>query len=114
MRLVLLIFALGIALGSLLTIVRAPDYMWAWKLAILVTEFGPWLMILPLAFAVLAGFGCSGAWRIAFLMLCLAGIPALARPVCAACGLARTLRERLGAAFGIKVAGFELSWRRLY
>ena len=45
-RVLLLIFAGIIASTSLLTVVRAPDYVWTWKLAILAGEFGHWLVLL--------------------------------------------------------------------
>src|SRR4051812_20404535 len=78
-----LIFAvtLALALLSLLTWVRAPDWMIAWKLAILAGEFGHWLVLVALALAAAAQTLASGSARIALLALCLTAVAGLMRPV---------------------------------
>ena len=70
MPLLLLLLAAVSALCSLLNFGRAPDSMWAWKLAILAGEFGHWLVLLPLGLALLAGFGATDGVRLATLLLC--------------------------------------------
>ena len=100
MRLILLILSAVAVLVSLLTVFRAPDYMWTWKLAILAGEFGHWLVILPLVLAVLASGGTTGAWRISTLVLCAVATGCFLRPVVSARRLAATLPQALHAAFG--------------
>lgn len=90
-RVLLLIFAGIIASTSLLTVVRAPDYVWTWKLAILAGEFGHWLVLLPLGLALLACFGSAGAWRLATLALCGVAVVGLLRPAVSAWWLGREL-----------------------
>ena len=114
MRWILLILALAVSLVSLLTVVRAPDYMWTWKLAILAGEFGHWLIVVPVVVAVVAGCGTGAWWRVAILALCLGAIAGFARPLVGARSLARSLPEKLGAAFKREAPAVKLSWRRLY
>ncbi len=90
-RVLLLLFAGIIASTSLLTVVRAPDYVWTWKLAILAGEFGHWLVLLPLGLALLACFGPAGAWRLATLALCGVAVVGLLRPAFSAWWLGREL-----------------------
>ncbi len=71
--------------------VRAPDYVWTWKLAILVGEFGHWLVLLPLGLAALAGFGPAGAGRLVALALCAVAAAGFLRPACSAWRLGRGL-----------------------
>ncbi|MDI1320336.1 MAG: alpha/beta hydrolase [bacterium] len=80
LKVLLLLLALLAALVSLLTLVRAPDYVWTWKLAIAVSEFGHWLVLLPLALALVACLGSAGAGRIGTLILCGLATTALLRP----------------------------------
>ena len=102
MRLILLILSAVAALVSLLTVFRAPDYMWTWKLAILAGEFGHWLVILPLVLAVLAVGGTTGVWRIGTLVLCAVTTGCFLRPAVSAGRISRGLGE--GA----------FTWARLY
>ena len=71
LKYILLLLALGSATLSLLTLRRAPDWVIAWKLAILAGEYGHWLVLLPLGTAVAAGGSAPGACRTVTLMLCV-------------------------------------------
>ena len=89
----LLLFA-GLALVvSLLAWVRAPNFVWAWKLAILVGEFGHWLVLLPLGLAVLVGFGPAGVGRLATLVLCGVAMAGFLRPALNAWWLGRSMGD---------------------
>ena len=70
MKWFILLVALSCALVSLLNFVRAPDFMWAWKLAIITGEYGHWLVLLPLGLGLTGSFGATGTWRIVTLGLC--------------------------------------------
>ncbi len=78
---------------SLLNFGRAPDSMWAWKLAILAGEFGHWLVLLPLGLAVVAGFGPTGGGRLTMLLLCAVAITGFLRPAVNAWWIGRDLGE---------------------
>lgn len=97
-----LFLAAGLAASAALTVVPAPNYRWAWKLAILVGEFGHWLVLLPLALAWGAVGATEGGWRVAVLGLCGVAVVALLRPAFEA--------WRIGRGLG----GGAFSWRRLY
>lgn len=114
MRWLLPTLSLLAALVSLLNLVRAPDYMWAWKLAILIGEFGHWLVLLPLGLAVLAGCGSAGAARILTLVLCAGATAGFLRPVFTARRLAAALPAGLHAAFGGAAPPLALDCGRLY
>ncbi len=96
------ILAVVLAASSLLTVLAAPNYRWAWKLAILVGEFGHWLVLLPLGLAWFAGFQIDGAWRAVTLSLCALAVVGLLRPAVGAWWIGRELGD--GA----------FSWARLY
>lgn len=98
----LLFLSAVVAAAALLTVRPAPNYRWAWKLAILVGEFGHWLVALPLGLAWAAGVATDGAWRGAVWLLCAVAVFALLRPGFSAWRIAR----RLGPG--------AFSWRRLY
>ena len=74
------LIATGLASVSLLTTIRAPDWMWAWKLTILVDEYGHWLAILALGLAGLGWMYADGAGRIATLLLCTMAAIGFLRP----------------------------------
>lgn len=99
---IFLFLALVVAAGASLTLRPAPNYRWTWKLAILVGEFGHWLVLLPLGLAGGAWLATDGFWRWATLGLCALAVGAMLRPALAAGRLGR----RLGAG--------AFSWRRLY
>ena len=69
---------------SLLTSVRAPDSMVAWKVAILAGEFGHWLVFLPLGLGVTALIAQTGPSRVATLVLCVVAVAGFVRPACSA------------------------------
>lgn len=92
--------ALLLAAVSLLTVVRAPDWMWAWKLTILAGEFGHWLMLLPLLLALLNGTRRAGEGRTLTLALCALAFIGLLRPMLTARRIAEKLPVELTAAFG--------------
>ena len=108
--------SLSLALGavSLLTWLRAPDWMWAWKLAILAGEFGHWLVLLPLVLAIAACFGPAGAGRWFTLALCAGAAAGFLRPVWSARRVAETLPQGLHAAFGGGETPLGLDLGRLY
>jgi acetyl esterase/lipase len=111
----LLLLALGVTAISLLTLLRAPDWMIAWKLAILAGEYGHWLVLLPLGLAVAAVCETSGGWRGVTLMLCLIAVAGLLRPVISARRIAGTLPPELGAAFGAETPAWPVwDWGRLF
>jgi acetyl esterase/lipase len=116
MRWLLLFLALGCALTALLTWVRAPDYVWTWKLAILAGEYGHWLALLPLGLALGAWAGPAGAVRAVTLGLCTVAVVGWLRPVESAGRLAGALPTKLAAAFGPKAGNGQtgLNWARLY
>ncbi len=114
MRWIFLLLSVAVALVALLNFVQAPDYLWAWKLAIVAGEYGHWLVLLPLGLAGAACLGGTGAWRIVTLGLCAAAAAGFLRPVISARGLAEKLPVELQAAFGGDVVRFEFSFRRLY
>ena len=114
MRWILPALAFTATLMSLLTFLRAPDYVWAWKLAIIAGEYGHWLVLLPLGLAALAGIGTAGVWRIAALLLCLVAIAGFLRPMFSAWRIAARLSGEMTAAFGGEAGPAGFSLRRLY
>ncbi len=115
MRRALLVLSAVAVLISLLTVVRAPDWVWAWKLAILAGEYGHWLVLLPVALALVAGFALSGAGRIAVLALCAVAAGCLLRPVFSAQRMAATLPQAMQTALGSADApALAIDGRRLY
>jgi acetyl esterase/lipase len=115
MNFVLPLLASLLAVMSLLTFMFAPSWMWAWKLTILVGEFGHWLVVLPLAVAGLAANEAPGGARNLTLLLCAVSVVALLRPVFSARRLAARLPAELDAAFGgPRAGGAAWSWARLY
>jgi len=114
MRWLLLILSALAALISLLNFVRAPDSIWVWKLAIVASEYGHWLVLVALAMAVLSLFGPPGVLRIATLGLCIVAVPGFLRPVAGARRIAAALPHELQAAFGGPEVPLALDVGRLY
>ncbi len=114
MRWILPLVSLVAAVASLLTFVRAPDYIWAWKLAIVVGEYGHWLVLLPLGLAGLAVFGSGGMVRVLTLGLCAVAAGGCLRPVFTAWRIAEQLPADLRGAFGGDDESFGLDLGRLY
>ena len=109
------LLALGLAGVSLLTMVRAPDWMWAWKLTILVGEFGHWLVLLPVGLALVNATRPASEGRTLTLALCGIAVIGLLRPVYNAVRQSEHLPEQLTAAFGgAAPAGPALEFSRLY
>jgi len=100
MKFVFPLLALLLAAVSLLTLVRAPDYMWSWKLAIVAGEFGYWLALLPLGLALVNCTRPAGDARTLTLGLCAVAFVAFLRPVYNARRMAENLPEELSAALG--------------
>ena len=95
---VVLFALLGImAAASLLTVVHAPDWPWAWKLGILVGEFGHLLWLLVAGLAVWVGLNMAGAPRVAGLALAACTIGCLLRPVFLARRIATVLPKEMAA-----------------
>ncbi|HNC25049.1 MAG TPA: hypothetical protein PLU52_12670 [Opitutaceae bacterium] len=87
----LLLLALCSAAVALLTMLRAPAWVFAWKLAILAGEFGHWLALLPLAVGVAAVGETTGMGRVVILLLCAAAFLGFLRPVWSAARVAGPL-----------------------
>ena len=114
MRWIIPAFAILIAAASLLNLVRAPDWSWIWKIAIMTGEFGHLLIVLPLGLAVLACLTMDGGARVAVLALCAFAVVALLRPLVSARGIAENLPRDLRAAFGGETHREAFSFSRLY
>lgn len=114
MRWIILALATLIAAAALLNLVRAPDWSWVWKLAIITGEFGHWLVLLPLGLAVLAGLTLDGGARVTALALCAFAVGALLRPLVSAQSIAENLPRELRAAFGGEAHREAFSFSRLY
>lgn len=108
---VLFVLAVTFAGGASLTWWRAPT-LWLWRLAVLVGEFGHFLVVLPLATAG-AAWVCGGALSGWTLLVCGLTSVSLLRPGVQAAWIARGLPAKLDAAFGhAEVAAQPFSWRR--
>ncbi len=95
-----LLFAACSAAVSLLSFVLAPDWRWTWKLAIVVGEYGHWLILFSLGLAGLAWVSTEGAWRISTLLFCGMATIGFLRPVFSARSIATRLPSEMQAAFG--------------
>lgn len=94
------ILALVVALLALLTTVRAPG-LTGWKLAILVGEFGHYLVLVPVGIALFAWRAEAGPLlRWTAIGLSLLAAVFLLKPVGQAWGIARELPRRMDEAFG--------------
>ena len=100
MKFVLPPLALLLAAMSILTVVRAPDWMWAWKLTILSGEFSQWLGLLTVVLAVVSAARPAGEGRTLTLALCAVAVVCFLRPVYSAQRIAERLPDELTAAFG--------------
>jgi acetyl esterase/lipase len=108
----LLLMALACAGSASLTWWRAPT-LWLWKVAILVGEFGHFLLIVPVLIATIA-WKQGGGLREVIAIVCVVAVAALLRPVAQAAWIRRTLPAKLEAAFGkvaLNRAAFD--WGRL-
>ncbi|MEO6873735.1 MAG: alpha/beta hydrolase [Opitutaceae bacterium] len=109
------LLALLFAVLSLLTWVRAPDYMLAWKLAILADEYGHWLVILVVVLAALNGLRAPSGGRTLTLALCVVAGAGLLRPTFSARLVAEKLPAEITTAFGESAATeAPLEFSRLY
>ncbi|MBS0662880.1 MAG: alpha/beta hydrolase [Verrucomicrobia bacterium] len=112
--LLLLLAVLSVAV-ALLTLLRAPAWVVAWKLAILAGEFGHWLALVPLAVGGAAVWAEDGGMRVAIVVLCAVALAGFLRPVVSAMRVAGPLPSGLRTAFGgAAPAGAVLGWRRLF
>lgn len=117
LKYVLLILAAASAAVSLLTLVRAPDWIIAWKTAILSGEYGHWLILLPIGLAIAAGagLGAPAPWQFAIQGMCAVAVVGLARPAITAWRIAPDVPAGLRAAFGPRLATAEaFAWSRLF
>ncbi len=115
LKYLLLPAALLLAAIASLTVFRAPDTMWAWKLAILAGEFGYWLVLLVAVVALVAGSVLMGLSRTITLALCIMAVAGFLRPVFSARRLAADLPENLRQAFGAKISSARVfSVKQLY
>ncbi len=72
---------------AVLNYVRAPEGRLWWKTALVVGEFGHWLVLLPLGVAGLALFTATGSGRTLILLLCLLACVGFLRPAYSAARL---------------------------
>jgi acetyl esterase/lipase len=115
MRGILLLLSLLLAIVSLLTVGRAPDWVWTWKLAIVAGEYGHWLVLLPVGLGLLACFRTTGAWCMLILVFCAGAAGLFLRPVFSARRIAAILPAEMNLAFGRdESASAVLSPGRLY
>ena len=84
--------------ASSLTVFKAPT-LFLWKIAIIVGEFGYMLVVVPLLLIWLA-WAHGGRLGLPILILCLASIALLLRPVVQAAFMGAGLPAQLGRAFG--------------
>jgi len=108
------VLALLLATLSLLTIVRAPEWMWAWKLAVLATEFGHWLVVLPLLVILINATRPAGGSRTLTFVLCAVAVVCFLRPMISARGVVSGLPAEMDTAFGDTAPPLVLDWKRLY
>jgi acetyl esterase/lipase len=115
MKFLLPLLALVLAATSILTVVRAPDWMWAWKLTILSGEFSPWLLAVTVVLAVANVVRPAGEGRTLALALCAVAAVCFLRPIYSAQRIAEKLPADLTTAFGGKDSGADpLEMGRLY
>lgn len=114
MRCIILGLATLVSAASLLNFVRAPDWTWIWKLAIVVGEFGHWLVLFPIGLGVIACLAFEGGLRWACLLLCAFSVVGLLRPTANAWRLGESLPQNLRTAFGGGPASAAFSFTRLY
>lgn len=106
--------SVGFCAMSLLSVIRAPGTRPAWMLAVIVTEYGHWLLVLPLGLALTAYSTVEGVWRGTVFVLAAVTTVGLLRPAFTAALMAGRLKINLARAFGpVAVAGPQWSWLRL-
>lgn len=96
------VLAFGLCAAASLTCFKAPSLP-AWRLAILVDEFGHWFWALPVLLGAAAwAYSTSGdrGWRIVTVGLCLGSLVFLLKPSVQAGRLARELPKQLTLEFG--------------
>lgn len=108
----LLLMALMCAGAASLTWWRAPT-LWLWKVAILVGEFGHFLVIVPVLIATIA-WKQGGELRGVIAVVCVVAVAVLLRPMAQAVWIGRTLPAKLEAAFGkVVLSRTAFDWVRL-
>ena len=100
MKWLFLLPAASLAVVSLLNFFHAPEWMWAWKLAIVVGEFGHWLGLFALGLAGLACVSAADGWRISTVLLCAVASVGFFRPAFCAWRMSPAIPGELQAAFG--------------
>lgn len=70
-----------VLVGSLLTVLPAPPWRWAWISALVVTEYGHWLAVLPVGFAAVALLATDGVVAAGLVAANLAAALCLLRPL---------------------------------
>ncbi len=85
---------------SLLTVIRAPGTRPAWMLAVIVTEYGHWLLVLPLGLVLTAYSTVEGAWRGTVFVLGAVTTAGFLRPAVTAWLMAGGLKKNLARSFG--------------
>ena len=107
--------ALAVTAASALTVMPAPPWVWAWKLAIAAGEFGQWFVAIPVALGAAAAFLIRGGWRVAVVVLCAAAAACLLRPEFTAARMASELPMALERALGPgPIEGDVFRWPELY
>ncbi|HEY4300317.1 MAG TPA: alpha/beta hydrolase [Candidatus Didemnitutus sp.] len=92
--------AVGLNAVAALTVVMAPPWTWAWKLAIGGAEYGHVFALLALAELVVGVAILRGTWRVAVVALAGCAMVAFLRPIVEAVRLSRGLPAQMQAAFG--------------
>lgn len=88
LRVLLWATSLAFLFLALLAVWRLPS-IFAWKLALLATEFGHWVVLLPLLCGIAAAILCGGGTRASLLILNTAALLLLLSPAARAFGAAR-------------------------
>ncbi|MDX2185975.1 MAG: alpha/beta hydrolase [Opitutaceae bacterium] len=113
MRVLLLLLSAHLLAFTSLTFFPAPR-LWLWKAALLVGEFGHWLVVFPAAIAWVAwrAGGSLAPWTLA---LCLATVLALLRPGFLASRISGDLAHDLAKAFGkVSLQRPAFAWTSLF
>ena len=98
---IILLLAAVLCAASSLTAFKAPTLP-AWKLAILVDEFGHWVSLAPLAVGIIAmfAFRVGRWWRLMIALFCAVAVALLWKPAMQAYKLAEKLPAELEKAYG--------------
>jgi acetyl esterase/lipase len=114
MKWLLPVLSVAFCAMSLLSIMRAPITRPAWLLAVIITEYGHWLLVLPLGLVLVAYGIIEGAWRDTVFVLGAVTAVGLLRPAFTAWGMAGGLKQNLDRSFGPAPAAIPTwSWSRL-